>query len=105
MSINTLNPSSQAQPPQVITSMELRRQSGRVLNRLEYRGESFIISRDGKPVALLTPLPNATMDEPQAARNTFMQMTTEIQGKFADLSLEEVKKLAEEAISGAKQTA
>lgn len=38
-----------------ISSTELARSIGDILNRIYYRGEAFIVERNGKEVALLTP--------------------------------------------------
>ena len=38
-----------------ITATELARSLSDILNRVRYRGESFIIERAGEPVAALTP--------------------------------------------------
>ena len=40
-----------------ITRTELARSVGDVLNRLHFRGESFVIERNGKEIALLIPRP------------------------------------------------
>lgn len=39
-----------------ISATELARRLGDVLGRVRYRGDSFVIERNGKPVARLTPL-------------------------------------------------
>jgi prevent-host-death family protein len=39
-----------------ITAMDLRRQPGRLLDRVYYRNESFLVERAGKPKAVLVPL-------------------------------------------------
>ena len=38
-----------------ITSTELARTIGDVLGRLRFRGDSFIVEKNGKPVAILAP--------------------------------------------------
>ena len=45
-------------PKKRISSTELARSIGDVLNRVRYRGESFIIERNGKAIALLSPPPS-----------------------------------------------
>jgi prevent-host-death family protein len=40
----------------VISATELARQLGDVLGRIRYRGESFVIERNGIPVARLIPV-------------------------------------------------
>jgi antitoxin (DNA-binding transcriptional repressor) of toxin-antitoxin stability system len=42
-----------------ISATELARRLGDVLGRIRYRGESFIVERNGDPVARLGPLPGA----------------------------------------------
>jgi prevent-host-death family protein len=39
-----------------ISATELARRLGDVLGRVRYRGESFIVERNGEPIARLTPL-------------------------------------------------
>jgi antitoxin (DNA-binding transcriptional repressor) of toxin-antitoxin stability system len=40
-----------------ISATELARRLGDVLGRIRYRGDSFIVERNGDPVARLSPLP------------------------------------------------
>ena len=40
-----------------ISSTELARSIGEILGRLRYGGETFIIERNGKPIAVLSPYP------------------------------------------------
>jgi prevent-host-death family protein len=42
-----------------ISATELARKSGEVLERVRYRGESFLVERNGVPVARLKPVPLA----------------------------------------------
>jgi antitoxin (DNA-binding transcriptional repressor) of toxin-antitoxin stability system len=42
-----------------ISATELARRLGDVLGRIRYRGESFIVERNGDPVARLGPVPGA----------------------------------------------
>jgi prevent-host-death family protein len=39
-----------------INAMQVRQRLGEILNEVYYRGDSFIIERDGKPLAALIPL-------------------------------------------------
>ena len=39
-----------------ISATELARKLGDVLGRIRYRGESFVVERNGEPIARLTPL-------------------------------------------------
>jgi prevent-host-death family protein len=39
-----------------ISATELARRLGDVLGRVRYRGESFVVERNGQPIARLTPM-------------------------------------------------
>ena len=41
-----------------VTATELARQLSDILNRIEYRGERFVIERNGKVIATLEPSPS-----------------------------------------------
>ena len=41
--------------PEVITQRELRNDSGEIMRRID-RGETFVVTRNGNPVAELTPM-------------------------------------------------
>lgn len=40
-----------------ISATELARNLGDILNRVRYRGDTFLVERNGKPVARIMPLP------------------------------------------------
>jgi hypothetical protein len=40
-----------------ISSTELVRSIGDILGRLRFRGDSFIVEKNGKPIAILSPYP------------------------------------------------
>ncbi len=49
-----------------ISATELARKLGDVLGRIRYRGDSFVVERNGEPIARLSPLPtrsSATLAE------------------------------------------
>lgn len=50
-----------------ISSTELARRLGDVLGRVRYRGDSFVIERNGDPVARLTPLPSGSVSSQREA--------------------------------------
>ena len=42
-----------------ISASELARRLGDVLGRIRYRGDTFVVERNGEPVARITPLASA----------------------------------------------
>lgn len=44
-----------------ISATELARKLGDILGRIRYRGDSFIVERNGDPVARLVPLPDKSI--------------------------------------------
>lgn len=44
-----------------ITATELARSVGDVLGRVRYRGDTFVVERNGEPVARVVPVPGATV--------------------------------------------
>lgn len=43
--------------PITITATQLRKSPGQFLDRVYYRGESFVVERAGKPMAVIGPAP------------------------------------------------
>jgi prevent-host-death family protein len=43
-----------------VSATELARNAGDILARVRYRGDSFVVERNGKPVARLVPMPGAS---------------------------------------------
>jgi prevent-host-death family protein len=43
-----------------ISATDLARRAGEVLGRVRYRGDSFVVDRNGDPVALITPVAGAS---------------------------------------------
>jgi prevent-host-death family protein len=43
-----------------ITATDLARRLGDVLGRVRYRGDTFVVERNGEPVACVAPVPGAT---------------------------------------------
>jgi len=44
-----------------ITATDLARRLGEVLGKIRYRGDAFLIERNGKPVARIGPLPGGSV--------------------------------------------
>ena len=52
-----------------ISATDLARRAGEVLGRVRYRGDSFVVDRNGDPVALITPVAEA----PTGAAREFVE--------------------------------
>ena len=71
-----------------ISATELARRLGDVLGRIRYRGESFIVERNGKPVARIGPLASVgatTASEATAGWIGERPTAAEIPGKVAQV--------------------
>ncbi len=56
--------------PREITQRELRNDSGKVMRALD-AGDSFVVTRNGVPVAVLTPLSEQTFSKKAAVLEAF----------------------------------
>ena len=61
-----------------ISSTELARATGAILNRVRFRGESFIIEKNGKEIAVLSPR------EPRAKKSLREVLGTWLEGRAKD---------------------
>ena len=52
-----------------VSATELARKLGDVLGRIRYRGDSFVVERNGEPIARVVPLP----DRPTASLGEILQ--------------------------------
>ncbi len=66
-----------------ITATELVRSLGDILGRIRYRGERFVIERNGTPVARLEPLPSGAPTTVGAALRAW-RAAAEPEPSFAD---------------------
>jgi prevent-host-death family protein len=67
-----------------ISATELARRLGDVLGRVRYRGDSFVVERNGDPVARLTPLPGAPAGSVREALAAWTSLNAP-DAEFADL--------------------
>jgi prevent-host-death family protein len=83
-----------------ITAMKLRKESGSLLDLVEYRNERFLVERAGKPKAVLISLQEYAQLERQrqAARAEFWSLTNTLQQRAARYSSEEVQAAINEAV-------
>jgi prevent-host-death family protein len=89
-----------------INAMDLRREAGTLLDRADYRRESFVIERAGKPKAVLVPYTEFKQLQRirQEARTRYFESVEELQDKFSDLSSENLEKLIEEAVQNSRSS-
>jgi prevent-host-death family protein len=70
---------------------DLRASLANVLNRIEYRNETFVITRRGKPVAAIVPLDR--IKEPAVTDTTYTAsiglISSVVTGDFCDLAVNE----------------
>src|SRR5690606_31657515 len=87
-----------------INAMDLRRESGALLDRADYRRESFVIERAGKPKAVLVPYSEFEQLERirQEAAERYFASVDEMRETFSDMSEQEIDTLVEEAVQSAR---
>lgn len=87
-----------------INAMNLRREFGTLLDRADYRNESFVIERAGKPKAVLVPYSEFEQLQRirREAREQFFATVDEMREAFSDLSEQEINALVEEAVQSVR---
>lgn len=83
-------------------AMTVRQNLGELLNEVQYKGDSVLITKAGKPVAALIDI--ELFQRLRKLDEEFDRMRAEIAAAFADMSEEDVEKLVDEAV-GAVRTA
>lgn len=82
-----------------ISAMELRSNPGTVLDRVDYRNESFIIERAGKPKAVLIPVydyQKLLRIKKEAKKNLF-RMIDKIQERASQYDSKEIQSVIDKA--------
>lgn len=83
------------------TAMNVRQNLGELLNGVQYRHDSIVITKAGKPVAALVDM--ATFERMRRKDDgKFERAWAQIAKGFEDLSEEEVEKLAAQALKEAR---
>ena len=82
-----------------ISAMELRSNPGTVLDRVDYKQETFIIERAGKPKAVLVPVAyyNELQRVRQNSKKEFFRMVDEIQKRTAKYNPKKIQIAIDEA--------
>lgn len=60
---------------QTITATQARDQFADLLNRVAYRGEEFVVEKQGKPAALITRLTDAPTKKPYTSTDFLVELT------------------------------
>jgi prevent-host-death family protein len=68
------------------TAMNVRQNLGELLNQVQYRGDSIVVTKDGKPVAALVDY--ALYERIRRLRETFTALTDKLGQVYADVSAE-----------------
>ena len=83
------------------TAMNVRQNLGELLNGVQYRRDSIVITKAGKPVAALVDM--ATFERMRRKNDgNFERAWAQIAKGFEDLSDDEVEKLAVQALEEAR---
>jgi prevent-host-death family protein len=84
-----------------ITAMDLRREPGKWLDMVDYRNQSFVIQRAGKPKAVIIPFREYEQVRRvrREARERFWAMAQELRAAFKDADPKEVERETAKAIA------
>lgn len=87
-----------------INAMDLRRESGTLLDRADYRSESFVIERAGKPKAVLVPYSEFEQFQRirQEATERYFASVDKMREAFSDIHEQEIDTLVEEAVQAVR---
>lgn len=77
--------------------MNLRKNLGEILNEVEYKHDTIIITRAGKPSAAIIDM--KLFEKIRKMKDRFQKLTTQLQDAFSDLQEQEKDLLISEAIS------
>ena len=80
---------------ETVTTIEVRKKLGDLLNRVDLRHDQFIIERKGKPLAALVPVEK--LDQMERAARLYLLEVLERPKGGASLSQAEADQLADEA--------
>jgi len=78
-------------------AMTVRNQLGELLNEVQYRGDSVMITKAGKPVAALVDM--ALFDRLRKLDENFARIREQFSDSFKELEASDIESLFDEAVS------
>ena len=78
-------------------AMTVRNQLGELLNEVQYRGDSIMITKAGKPVAALVDM--ALFDRLRKLDENFAKIRQQFSDSFNELETSDIESLFDEAVS------
>jgi hypothetical protein len=81
-------------------AVKLRQNLGEILAGIQYKGDSVVILKDGKPVAAMIDI--GLFERIRAMESRFAQLTSKIQKAFSGLSDDEFEGLVDDAVKAAR---
>ncbi len=69
-----------------VNAVQFRQNLGEMLNQVQYRNDSIVVNKDGKPVAALVGA--ELFARIRALRDRFEQLSSRVAGAYADLPAE-----------------
>ena len=84
------------------TAVAARQNFGDLLNQVQYRSDSILITKDGKPVAALVDVD--TFERIRRMRDDFLSLTDQIGQSYAGVDPEIAQREIGEAVTAARKT-
>lgn len=82
-------------------AVKVRQNLGELLNEVQYRRDSVIIVKDGKPVAAIVDI--GLFERIRAMESRFARITARIQKAFSGVSEKATSALVDEALASARR--
>ena len=81
--------------------MVVRQNLGELLNQVQYRGDSVVVTKDGKPVAALVDYP--LYERIRQLRDSFDQLTARLGQVYANVPAELAQAVIDEAVRNVRR--
>jgi prevent-host-death family protein len=82
------------------SAMTVRQNLGELLNQVQYRGDSVVVTKDGKPVAALVDYP--LYERIRRLRDIFDRLTEQLGHVYEKVPVERAQKEIDEAVKHAR---